>query len=191
MESHKTHHMPVHAYRTNEFWNELPAYDKGKIYRAILAWRYCTEVSHIHTVQWPFGSLFWGTLYNLWPLPPLKSKSHAVQKQGRRRVKQSDTTPLHIGGSIAFARWCQCAPHSSTPKLASAPYWCCHLLSTTIIGHVLGWPVFALPVPMWASRPTWLPGLSQFHILNGILFRWVAFARTTIVTDRQTTLLCL
>jgi len=101
-----------------------------------------------------------------------------------------------------FSRIRQMAPMcnpSSTLQSASAPYWCCPLLShfayicrRTCCGHVLGRLSF-LFITVTSRVVTWTPAsqtrflaLDQVRDPNGISISSAVFAGLTIATDRQT-----
>jgi len=90
-----------------------------------------------------------------------------------------------------FARWRQCAPPSSTPQSASAPYQCCHLLSRCKNINYQTCPGMYWAGPFRVCRSghqssTRFLGTIRVHNQNGISIGSAIFAGLTIITDRQT-----
>ena len=116
-------------------------------------------------------------------------------KQAVKVTWHKATLPTHRGGSIIFARWCQCALQSVTPQ--SESYRFRPLLSRSEYINHRTIPACSGPAPFPAklslhvSGPgppsnTRLPGPTQVHIPNDISVGSAVFARLTVIRDRST-----
>jgi len=92
--------------------------------------------------------------YNLITNTYIALKPHTPTANDYSMTKQTQWSV----GSTVFARWCQCAPPSTTPQSASAPYWFCPLLShfeyinhQTCPGHA--------PFQIQISKLLFMPGI--------------------------------